>query len=110
MLKKKHYLVIVSLLGLTFITLFSLIVIPPLVANPDIIGAFLAGFVNPYASGYAFDVIITWCIFAIWVLYESEHINYGWVCLLLGIVPGVAVGLASYLMLRESTLGKHRHR
>lgn len=33
--------------------LFAYWCTPPQLADPDIIGAFAAGFVNPYASGYA---------------------------------------------------------
>ena len=35
-----------------FLLIFAMVVIPPLMAEPDIVGAFAAGFVNPYASGY----------------------------------------------------------
>jgi hypothetical protein len=38
-----------------FTALFAYWCIPPQIADPDIIGAFAAGFVNPYASGYAAD-------------------------------------------------------
>ncbi len=34
-----------------FTTLFAYWCIPPLIANPDIIGALAAGLVNPYSSG-----------------------------------------------------------
>lgn len=86
-----------------FVVAFGVIVVPPLLANPDIWGAFAAGFVNPYASGYSTDVLICWLILAIWVLFEKQHyaVRHGWVCLLLGVVPGVAVGFALYLLLRQ---------
>ena len=35
-----------------FTALFANWCIPPLIADPDIIGALAAGFVNPYSSGY----------------------------------------------------------
>ena len=36
-----------------FTALFAYWCIRPQLADPDIIGAFAVGFVNPYASGYA---------------------------------------------------------
>jgi Terpene cyclase DEP1 len=85
-----------------FTALFVLWCVPPQIANPDIVGAFAAGFVNPYASGYAADTLACWVILAAWIAYEarSKGVRHGWVCALLGIVPGVAVGFAGYLLLR----------
>tara|TARA_R110000868_G_scaffold29026_9_gene107898 strand:- start:737 stop:1069 length:333 start_codon:yes stop_codon:yes gene_type:complete len=89
-----------------FLLIFALIVIPPLVAEPDVVGAFAAGFVNPYASGYSSDVLACWAILAAWIVYEARalHIRHGWICVLLGIIPGVAVGFALYLLLRMRQL------
>lgn len=89
-----------------FTAIFAVVVVPPLIAEPDIIGAFAAGFVNPYASGYSSDVIICWVILAAWVAYEARTlgVKHGWICLLLGLVPGVAVGFALYLLLRRRQL------
>jgi hypothetical protein len=77
--------------------------VPPLVGDPDILGAFAAGFVNPYSSGYSTDVIVCWLILAAWVAFEakSRSVKHGWVCLALGVIPGVAVGLAAYLLIRS---------
>lgn len=85
-----------------FALAFSLVVLPPLLASGDILGAFAAGFVNPYASGYALDAIMCWYVLAAWVLYErtTQGIRYGWIALVLGIVPGVATGFAVYLLMR----------
>ena len=85
-----------------FSMLFALWCIPPLIENPDIIGAFAAGFVNPFSSGYAADTLACWVILTAWILYEARTlgVRHGWVCILLGIVPGVAVGFAGYLLLR----------
>ncbi|TCO69472.1 DUF2834 domain-containing protein [Chromatocurvus halotolerans] len=93
---------ILALAALFFTGFFALIVVPPLIENPDIWGAFAAGFVNPYSSGYSTDVLVCWTILAAWVFYEAKKysVRKGWVCLLLGIVPGVAVGFALYLLLR----------
>jgi len=85
-----------------FTAVFCVLVVPPLIAEPDIIGAFAAGFVNPYSSGYSTDVIFCWVTLAVWVFYEQKRlaVRGGWICLLLGVVPGVAVGFPLYLVLR----------
>lgn len=92
---------------MVFLLIFCTVVIPPLIAQPDIFGAFAAGFVNPYASGYSTDVLACWVILTAWVMYEAKtlHIRHGWICVALGIIPGVAVGLALYLLLRMRQLG-----
>lgn len=89
-----------------FTLAFIFLVIPALLQDFDIIGAFAAGFVNPFASGYSTDVIVCWAVLAIWVRFEAVRysVRHGWVCLLLGIVPGVAVGFALYLVLRQHQL------
>ncbi len=90
------------LLALGFAAVFTILCVPPLIENPDILGAAMAGFVNPYASGYAIDAIMCWWVLTFWVIYEARTagIKHGWVAVLLGIVPGVATGLAVYLLLR----------
>ena len=89
-----------------FTLLFAVVVVPPLVEDPDIVGAFAAGFVNPYASGFSADTITCWLVLAAWVVYEAsaKGVRHGWVCLLLGMVPGVAVGFALYLVVRMRQL------
>jgi Terpene cyclase DEP1 len=92
--------------ALLFTGIFCFLVIPPLIENPDIIGAFAAGFVNPFAAGYSTDVFFCWFVLAVWIWFEAstQAIRHGWICLMLGIVPGVAVGFALYLILRHSQL------
>lgn len=70
---------------------------------PALIADFAAGFVNPYSSGYSADVILCWIALVIWVTYEAKvySVRHGWICLVLGIVPGVAVGFPLYLVLRN---------
>ncbi|TGL64315.1 DUF2834 domain-containing protein [Leptospira sarikeiensis] len=99
-LKTLHIFLIV--LGSAFTICFLYLVIPPLSQNFDVFGAFLGGFVNPFSTGYSLDVIFTWFVLAAWILYESKTkgIKNGWIALLLGVVPGVAVGLAYYIYLR----------
>lgn len=89
-------------LAAAFTVAFVVICIPPFLENPDILGAFAGGFVNPYASGYALDIFFTWSVLAAWVLHEAKAkgIRHGWIALVLGVVPGVAVGFAVYLLLR----------
>ena len=101
-----HAIIIVIALGFT--AFFSIIVVPPLIENPDVAGALAAGFVNPYSSGYSADVIACWLILASWVAFEAKsmRVKHGWLCLLLGVVPGVAVGFAAYLVLRSQQIGK----
>ena len=60
------------LLAAAFTVVFVAICIPPFLKNPDIMGAFAAGFVNPYASGYSTDVLVCWAILAVWVVYEAK--------------------------------------
>ena len=100
------YKAILVVAALFFTAFFAVTVLPPLFENPDLWGAFAAGFVNPYSSGYSTDVLVCWVILAVWVAYEAKAygVRKGWVCLLLGIVPGVAVGFALYLLLRAKQI------
>ena len=86
---------------------FAVIVVPPLMASGDVIGALAAGFVNPFASGYAIDAIMCWLVLTVWVVYEAKAhgIRHGWVAVLLGAAPGVATGFAVYLLLRMGQIG-----
>lgn len=103
----KSFTLLVATIGLAFAAAFVWIVIPPLLQHPDIVGAFAAGFVNPYSSGYALDAICCWLVLAAWVVYEAraEGIRHGWIALLLGLAPGVATGFAFYLLLRMRQRG-----
>lgn len=96
--------IVLALVAATFTLFFVVTIIPPLMANFDVIGALGAGFVNPYAAGYSTDVILCWVVLAIWVFYERSQrgVKHGWICILLGAVPGVVVGLAMYLIIREN--------
>jgi hypothetical protein len=89
-----------------FTALFAYWCIPPLIDDPDIIGALAAGFVNPYSSGYSADVLACWVIFSAWIVYERRTygVRHGLWCILLGAMPGVAVGFAVYLLLRMRQL------
>jgi hypothetical protein len=93
---------VVFAIGAGFALAFAFVVMPPLLASGDIIGGFAAGFVNPYASGYALDTIACWCILAAWIAYERSRygVRHGWLALVLGVAPGVASGFALYLLMR----------
>ena len=94
------------LVALGFCVVFAVLIIPPLLANPDIVAAAAGGFVNPFAAGYATDVILCWVVLAIWVVFERQRyqVRGGWLALLPGLVPGVAVGFALYLLIRQRQL------
>ena len=96
----------VALLGLVFAVAFCVIVVPPLLESGDIIGAFAAGFVNPYASGYSLDTILCGLILIAWVLYERSAlgIRYGWIAIPLTFAPGVATAFGAYLLIRSRQL------
>ena len=97
-------------LALTFTGVFVVLCVPPLLEGVDPLTAAASGFVNPFAAGYAIDAIITWFVLLVWVIFErgALQIKFGWTCVLLGIVPGVAVGLACYLMLRSFQLTERK--
>ncbi len=100
------YPILFVVLGAGFATLFGVIVVPPLLASGDVIGALAAGFVNPYASGYALDALFCWAVLAVWVVQEArtQGVRHGWLALLLGLAPGVATGFAVYLLIRARQL------
>ncbi len=93
-------------IALAFTAVFAIVVMPALIEDFDILTALGAGFVNPFSSGYSADVLLCWAALAIWVLYEKKTlaVNHGWVCLLLGAFPGVAVGFPLYLVLRNAQI------
>jgi hypothetical protein len=99
----RWYRIALVAVGLVFTGVFVVLVIPALVDDGgDVAGGLGDGFVNPYASAYSWDVFCSWAVLAVWVAYERVALGQrrGWICLLLGFAPGVAVGLASYLLLR----------
>lgn len=89
-----------------FAAAFGIMVVPPLIESGDVLGAFAAGFVNPFSSGYALDAILCWCVLAVWVAQDARErgVRHGWIALLLGVAPGVATGFAVYLLMRERQL------
>lgn len=102
-MKNSLFRPLVAALGLGFAAAFCAVVVPALIAQPDVVAAALAGFVNPFAAGYALDTIFCWAVLAVWVWHEARtrRVRHGWIALVLGVVPGVATGLAVYLLLRS---------
>ena len=96
---------LITVVGVGFAVAFAGIVLPAMVRDGgDVVGGLAGGFVNPYSSGYSLDVLCCWAVLAIWVVLERRELQarHGWVCLVLGVVPGVATGFAAYLLLRRS--------
>lgn len=93
---------IVAAFGLVFTVAFAILAVPAVLQDGDIIGAFAAGFVNPYASAYAADVWCSGFILIAWALYE--RLPGGWLVVPLTFVPGVATAFAYYLILRRRAL------
>ena len=93
-------------LGLLFLATFLVIVVPPMYQSKDVFGAFAAGFVNPYSTGYSIDAIICGVILIAWVIYERRALNigYGWIVVPLSLVPGVATAFAFPLVIRSRQL------
>jgi Protein of unknown function DUF2834 len=96
----------VILLGTAFTIAFGVIVVPALLESGEIVGAFAAGFVNPFASGYSLDTILCAIILMVWVLYERSAlgIRHGWIAIPLSLIPGVALAFAVYLVIRSRQL------
>ncbi len=103
---EKTFMISIGIVAGIFTVLFCLLVLPPFIEQPNAIAAFGAGFVNPYASAYSADVFCCFAVLLIWIIYESPKVKYGWICLLLSLVPGVAVGFAVYLIMRAKQLSK----
>ena len=99
------YRTLLYIIAIGFAGIFVVTVMPPFVRNPDLAGAVMAGFVNPYASAFALDAICCWAVLALWVLYEAtaKGIRHGWIALLLGMVL-VPSGFAAYLLIRHHQL------
>ena len=97
---------LVLLFAAAFALVFLFVVVPPLLESGDIIGAFAAGFVNPFSAGYSIDVILCAAILFIWIIYERANlgVKHGWVAIPLSFMPGVATGFGVYLFIRSRQL------
>ncbi|MDG1825013.1 MAG: DUF2834 domain-containing protein [Henriciella sp.] len=105
-MSKSLFEVLCLITGAAFAIAFAIIVVPALLATGDVPGAFAAGFVNPFSTGYSIDAILCAVLLIIWVIYERSTlgIKYGWIAIPLSFVPGVAVGFAYYLILRSRSI------
>jgi hypothetical protein len=103
---KSLYHTLLICIAVAFSLFFFTTIGPAFTADPNVVAAILGGFVNPYASGYSTDVILCWLVLLFWIIYEARayRVKYGWVCLVLGMVPGVVVGFALYLIIRDRQL------
>ena len=86
-----------------FLAVFLFYTLPAALAQGDLIKSFADGFVNPLAAGYSTDVIACGFIFFFWVLFEAKQygVRFGWICIILSFIPGVAVAFALYLLIRH---------
>ena len=93
---------LIDFLGAAFTLVFCIIVVPAFLESPDIIGAFAAGFVKPFSTGYSIDAILCAAILIAWIIYEKSALNvrHGWIAVPLCAVPGVATAFAVYLLIR----------
>jgi hypothetical protein len=93
----------VGALGLTFARALCTVVAPPVLESSDVAGAFAAGFVNPYASGYSLDTILCALILFAWIAHErvTLGVKHRWIAIPMAIVPGVATTFATYLIIRS---------
>lgn len=107
---RRAFEAVVALLGAGFAIAFAVVVVPPLISSGDLVGAFAAGFVNPFASGYSLDAILCAFVLATWVLYERSAlgIRHGWVAIPLSMVPGVATAFGVYLVIRSRQLSQRQ--
>ncbi len=103
--RDRHELALVTI-AVVFSLFFAAVVIPALLDDRDVIGAFAAGFDNPYASGYSFDVILCWVTLVVLIVHDARThgVQHGWRFAAIGLVPGVAVGLPLYLISRRRQL------
>lgn len=90
-------------IGLGFAAYFFAAVAPAALESGDVVGAFRAGFVNPFAAGYSTDVILCALLLITWILHESRTrpVRHGWWCIPLTFAPGVATAFGVYLFLRS---------
>jgi len=88
-----------------FVAVYLLYSLPAAI-DMAVMDVIYAGFVNPIASGYSVDALCSWFIFVCWVLFERQQygIKWGWVCILIATVPGIALGFCVYLIVRQKQM------
>lgn len=102
-MSKTTFEILALLVGIAFAIAFAVLVLPPALQGGDIVAAFAAGFVNPFATGYSLDTILCGVLVALWIVYErsARGVRHGWIAIALIPVPGVATALGLYLFLRS---------
>jgi len=99
---------VLIVISISFVLYALIFFFPPIIENPDIIGVLKAGFVNTYATAYSIDLIACWVVLIFWIFHERSafQIKLGWVCIPVGLILGVVVGLSLYLLIRISHFSK----
>ena len=91
-----------GLVGLAalFVVLF-VVILAPAVGDLTLGKAIDDMFGTPVSSGVSTDILLTYAVLFLWVVYEAmtKKIRHGWIALVLGAV-GVAVALPAYLLIR----------
>lgn len=100
---------VLLVIAVVFTVLFIAIPVPALLDDRrgGLVDAFFsASFRNPFAAGYSLDVWATGFALLTWIVYEARvlGVRRGWIAVILSFVPGVAVGLVAYLLIREPQL------
>jgi hypothetical protein len=99
---------IVITLAAVFVVMLAVFLVPTFVDDGLDLGyAFDQALINPYATGFATDLLFTYLILVAWVVYEANYrgVRHGWIAIVLGFLIGVSVGLATYLLIRHREIG-----
>ena len=91
-------------LAAAFVVALAVFVVPTFVDDHlDLAHAFDQALLNPYDTGFAMDLLFTYLILVTWVVYEAIYrdVRYGWIAVALGLLVGVSVGFAAYLVIRH---------
>lgn len=94
-------------LAVAYTFLFIAIIPPALIDRGfDFWGMALDTFDTPSAAAVSSDVLLSYAVLALWVAYEAvtRKVRRGWVALLLGLVTGMTVALAAYLLIRTRSV------
>ena len=89
-MSENSFRIYVGILGAAFTVFFAISIVPAFLETWDIIGAFAAGFVNPFSTCYSVDVIICGLILAVWIIYERTAFGarHGLAVFPLMLIPG----------------------
>src|SRR6187200_2189076 len=102
-MSERAFCIALLTLALGFSAYFFGSVVPGALPVEDFVRtALLDGYVNATASGYTTDALFSGAVLLVWIAYErtARGVRHGWIAAVLCFVPGVAVGLATYLLIR----------